>query len=135
MPVACSPCAPRSMAAGCASKSKTREARGPGPHPAASSTGTVYTSSASLPVPGESRVTVTPAGPSGLRLPMTPRFDDQEHRAAARMERDYPGWAVLWGAHTRLFWAFPRFQAPPGTIVAAPDTADLITRMQHAELT
>ena len=64
---------------------------------------------------------------------MTPRFDDQEHRAAARMERDYPGWAVLWGAHTRLYWGFPRFQAPAGTIVAAPDTAGLITRMQHAE--
>ena len=66
---------------------------------------------------------------------MAPRFDDQEHRAAARMERDYPGWAVLWGAHTRLYWGFPRFQAPAGTVIAAPDTAGLITRMQHAELT
>jgi hypothetical protein len=65
---------------------------------------------------------------------MTPRFDDQEHRAAARMERDYPGWAVLWGTHTRLFWAFPRFHAPPGTVITAPGTAELTTRMRHAEL-
>lgn len=28
----------------------------------------------------------------------------------------------------------PRFYAPPGTVIAAPGTAELITRMQHAEL-
>ena len=51
-----------------------------------------------------------------------------------------PAWSatipagLFCGALTRAFSGpFPRFQAPPGTIVAAPDTAGLITRMQHAE--
>jgi hypothetical protein len=65
---------------------------------------------------------------------MTGSFDEQERRAAAQMERDHPGWAVLWGTHTRLYWAFPTFHAPPGTMIAAPDTAGLATRMQHTEL-
>jgi hypothetical protein len=65
---------------------------------------------------------------------MTPPFDEQEHRAAAQAEHNHPGWAVLWGTHTRMYWGFPRFQAPPGTVIAAPDTAGLITRMQHTEL-
>ena len=65
---------------------------------------------------------------------MTGSIDEQEQRAAARIERDHPQWLILWGAHTRLFWAFPRFHAPPGTVIAAQGTAELITRMQHAEL-
>ena len=66
---------------------------------------------------------------------MTRPFDEQEHRAAAQAEHNHPGWAVLWGTHTRLYWAFPRFHAPPGTIITAPGTAELTARMQHAELT
>ena len=65
---------------------------------------------------------------------MTPLYDEQQRRAAAQAERAHPGWAVLWGTHTRMYWGFPRFQAPPGTMIAAPDTAGLITRMQHTEL-
>jgi hypothetical protein len=65
---------------------------------------------------------------------MTGSFDEQEQRAAAWIERDHPQWLILWGVHTRLYWGFPRFQAPPGTMIAAPDTAGLITRMQHTEL-
>jgi hypothetical protein len=63
-----------------------------------------------------------------------PLSDPDQRRAAARIERDHPQWLILWGAHTRLFWAFPCFQAPPGTIIAAPDTTELTARMQHAEL-
>ena len=64
---------------------------------------------------------------------MTPPFDEHEQRTAARIDRDHPRWLILWGAHTRPFWAFPRFQVPAGTVIAAPDTAGLITCMQHAE--
>ena len=64
---------------------------------------------------------------------MTGSFDEQEQRAAVRIEHDHPRWLILWGAHTRLYWAFPRFHAPPGTMITAPDTAELTTRMQHAE--
>jgi hypothetical protein len=66
---------------------------------------------------------------------MTANPDDLGRATAQRIERDHPGWLILWGYHSRLYWAFPRFQAPAGTIVAAPDTAGLITRMQHAEFT
>jgi len=65
---------------------------------------------------------------------MTAGPDDLARATAQRIERDHPGWLILWGYHSRLYWAFPRFQAPPGTIVAAPDAAELTTRMQHAEL-
>jgi hypothetical protein len=63
-----------------------------------------------------------------------PLFDPDQQRAAARIERDHPQWLIVWGAHTRLFWAYPRFQAPTGTMVAAPDTAELTARMQQIEL-
>jgi hypothetical protein len=65
---------------------------------------------------------------------MTGSFDQKEHRTAAGIEHDHPRWLILWGTHTRLYWAYPRFHAPPGTMIAAPDTAGLITRMQHAKL-
>jgi hypothetical protein len=65
---------------------------------------------------------------------MTPPYDEQQHRTAAQAERQFPGWVVLWGTHTRMYWGFPRFHAPPGTMITAPDTAGLITRMQHTEL-
>src|ERR1035438_1018972 len=57
--------------------------------------------------------------------PMTPPYDEQQLRAAAQTERAHPGWAVIWGTHTRMYWAFPTFHAPPGTMIAAPDTAGL----------
>jgi hypothetical protein len=50
---------------------------------------------------------------------MTGSFDEQEQRAAARIEHDHPQWLILWGAHTRLYCAYPRFHAPPGTVIAA----------------
>jgi hypothetical protein len=33
-----------------------------------------------------------------------------------------------------MYWGFARFQAPAGTVITAPGTATLITRMQHSEL-
>jgi hypothetical protein len=65
---------------------------------------------------------------------MTSPFDEPERRAAARLENGHPGWLIIWGYYSRLYWAFPRFHAPPGTIIAAPGTAELTTRMQHTEL-
>src|ERR1035438_32058 len=60
--------------------------------------------------------------------PMTPPYDQQQHRAAAQTERHHPGWVVLWGTHTRLYWGFPRFQATgpandiPTRLLAPPDS-------------
>jgi hypothetical protein len=59
--------------------------------------------------------------------------DDQQRQAAAEIERSRPGWMVIWGCYSRLFWAFPRFHAPPGTIVSAPDQARLLAGLDDAE--
>ena len=63
-----------------------------------------------------------------------PLFDPDQRRAAARIAQHSPQWVVIWGTHTRLYWAFPRFHATPGTIITAPGTAELTTRMQQTEL-
>jgi hypothetical protein len=63
-----------------------------------------------------------------------PLSDPDQRRAAAQIAQHSPQWVVIWGTHTRLYWAFPRFHAPPGTIITAPGTAELTTRMQHTEL-
>lgn len=65
---------------------------------------------------------------------MSTGYDPYEHRAADRLTQRYPGWLVMWGAWSRLFWAYPRFGAPPGTIVHAATPTDLITLMGQAEL-
>jgi hypothetical protein len=65
---------------------------------------------------------------------MTGPYDQHHHRIAAQIQGTHPGWLVMWGTHTRLYWAYPRFGAPPGTVFAEPGTPELITRMHHAEL-
>ena len=68
---------------------------------------------------------------SSARIDMT---DDQERRVAAEIEQSHPHWAVMWGCHSRRFWAFPYFQAPQGTIVSAPDRDRLLADMHSIEL-
>ena len=65
---------------------------------------------------------------------MTGRLDDQQQRFAAQVEADHQDWVVMWGYHSRLYWAFPRFNAPPGTVVAAPEPVELTEGMRRAEL-
>ena len=67
-------------------------------------------------------------------MPMTFPFDELERRAAVQLESRHPGWLVMWGTYTRVYWAFPRFNAPAGSILATPDAAELTTRMRQAEL-
>jgi hypothetical protein len=59
--------------------------------------------------------------------------DDQERQAAAEIEQSHPHWTVMWGCYSRLFWAFPQFQAPKGTIVSAADRERLLTEMHSVE--
>ena len=61
-------------------------------------------------------------------------IDDQERRVAAEIERAHPNWIVMWGCYTRMFWAFPRFLVPRGTIVSAPGPDKLLADMQSVEL-
>lgn len=65
---------------------------------------------------------------------MTGSLDQQERRTAAQITRRHPHWLVSWGTHSRHYWAYPRFAAPPGTIIAAPNAAELLARMRQAEL-
>jgi hypothetical protein len=59
---------------------------------------------------------------------------DEAHRETARwLEHDNPGGIVVFGVYTRQFVAFPRFPAPPRTIVATAYPAALPGRMRKVE--
>ena len=62
--------------------------------------------------------------------------DDAAREAAARTERENPGWIVMFGSFTRQFVCFPRFPAPTGTIVTAlyPDAIPPRMRMIERSL-
>jgi hypothetical protein len=60
-------------------------------------------------------------------------LDEGQRRAAAEVTRDHPHWLVIWGCSSRLFWGFPGFRVPPGTIVRAPDPESLLTRMREVQ--
>lgn len=62
--------------------------------------------------------------------------DPQEHDTAERIECGNPRWAIIWGTHSRRYFAFPRFTATPGTItiITAPATSELLDGMRQAEL-
>jgi hypothetical protein len=60
-------------------------------------------------------------------------YDLGQRRDAEGLSRQFPNWYVMWGVHSRTFWAFPLFSAPPGTLVSAGTPAELAARMQHAE--
>ena len=65
---------------------------------------------------------------------MTGPYDPAERAAAARLQHACPHWVILYGAWTRLFFAFPRFGVPPGTIVSAPSPGELVEWMRTTEL-
>jgi hypothetical protein len=64
---------------------------------------------------------------------MTARYDEDQHDTAAQIQALHPRWLILWGAHSRRFWAYPRFGTSPGTVIAEKGTLELLTRMDHAE--
>jgi hypothetical protein len=59
--------------------------------------------------------------------------DDANWETAKRLARDFPDWLVVWGVYTRQYVAFPLFDAPRGTILAARDPSALAARLQQAE--
>jgi hypothetical protein len=63
---------------------------------------------------------------------VTPACDPGVQQAA-RLQRTCHDWLILWGRYDRQVWAFPRFRAAPGTILAAAGTGELITAMRAAE--
>jgi hypothetical protein len=59
--------------------------------------------------------------------------DDHEWQTAAEIEESHPHWLVMWGSYSRVFWAFPRFEVPDGTIVSARDRERLLAEMRDVE--
>ena len=62
-------------------------------------------------------------------------IDDEHQRRdmATGLERDHPRWLVVYGVYTRQYVAFPRFDAPSGTILSAGMPGELVRRMQRTE--
>lgn len=61
-------------------------------------------------------------------------YDPAKREAAARLARDHPAWLVMWGPHSRRYFAYPTFNAPPGTVLTATSSGGLRARMRQAEL-
>ncbi len=65
--------------------------------------------------------------------PVSREYDPAQRRTAARVQDRNPHWFVLWGVSSQRFWAFPMFDAVPGTIVSAADPRELLALMARAE--
>jgi hypothetical protein len=59
--------------------------------------------------------------------------DDQQRRTAEEIEQSHPNWLVIWGCYSHLFWAFPLFHAPSGTILSAASGQRLVAAMREVE--
>jgi len=59
--------------------------------------------------------------------------DDQQRQIASEIEQIRPSWLVMWGCYSRLFWAFPRFNVPQGTIISASNPSQLLVSMDSVE--
>jgi hypothetical protein len=66
---------------------------------------------------------------------MNHRYDPAERAAAAEIQTAHPNWVIMFGAHSRMFYAYPLFPAPPGAMLAASSPPDLLADMHRAELT
>ena len=60
------------------------------------------------------------------------RYDPRQRQAAAGLQHRNPHWLICWGYHSRRYWVFPLFTAPPATIVSATDEPGLTAGMRQA---
>jgi len=59
-----------------------------------------------------------------------PQCDGRRQAEAAIIESERPGWAVIYGVYSRLFWAFG---APDGKPIGARSASELLGAMRAAE--
>lgn len=59
--------------------------------------------------------------------------DDDGRRIAAQLEREHSNWMVIFGAYTRQFIAFPRFQRQRPAFLVARYPDALADRMDRTE--
>jgi len=62
-----------------------------------------------------------------------PDIDDDCRAIAKQIERENPGWIVIFGVFTRQFVCIPRFPAPPGTMVVAQYPDAVSPRLREVE--
>ena len=61
------------------------------------------------------------------------RYDPHQRLTTARLQHANPHWLLLWGTHSRRYYAFPLFTAPRGIIITSPDPDRLLKRMRQTE--
>ncbi|MFF5204906.1 hypothetical protein [Streptosporangium sp. NPDC000396] len=67
---------------------------------------------------------------------VTPRLWDGPARAEAeRLTQAWPGWTILYGAHSRLFYAIAAWPTPEPVIVQAAAPEDLEAQMHETAMT
>jgi hypothetical protein len=57
-------------------------------------------------------------------------YERQRLSEAVFIEQRYPGWLVIYGCYSRLFWAFG---SPDGQPISAATASELLGRMRAAE--
>jgi hypothetical protein len=60
--------------------------------------------------------------------------DAHQRRIAVQIQQDHPAWLIIWGPHTRMYWAFARFTTP-SAIIAAPGPRELTDLIRRVQLT
>lgn len=71
----------------------------------------------------------------GLRQYGPPdKYDRPQREMAATLTRRTSNWVVVWGAWSRAYWGFPRFAAPPGTVLSAEHPDEVLAKMHRAEV-
>lgn len=60
-------------------------------------------------------------------------YDPDQRELAEGIGGAFPRWIVLWGTHSRQFWAFPCFRVPRGTIAHAASPGDLAEIMREIQ--
>lgn len=74
-------------------------------------------------------MTVPGPGPTGRGRP---RPDTERYAAAERIHAAHPGWMVLWGEYTRLYWAVA-CRTEQRLILHDTDPERLFTAIRQAE--
>lgn len=73
----------------------------------------------------------------GLALVSVPRrlWDRAARQAAAELQRDHPGWTILYGTASRRFYAFAAWPTPQPMTIEARTPAELRAHLSTAVLT
>ena len=67
-------------------------------------------------------------------MPIRADLDKRQRAIAQRIGQDFPQWLVIWGTYSRVYWAYPTFPIPKGTILHANDPDELIRQMREIQI-